>query len=319
MTRYLAVLFAILPVCFARAQTWTQTGADTNYAWGGISSSADGTKLVATVEGVGGGIYLSTNSGAAWFPSYTLPIPSRTVSSADGTRLAVEAWNFVQSIYTTTNSGAAWSLVGAPPMGGWGNGIRGINSSAAGNKLFVFYTDGTTNSGIYLSTNWGASWSQDASLDEPWASTTCTADGTRLAGITLTNAQVFVSTNTGATWQPAAPISGQSASCILSTADGCNLMADSSAGLFISTNWGVTWSCTNYATAGGIVCSADGSLLLGMNLVSGTMSSFQIYTSTNWGAIWTLNNLPATVWEWVACSADGKKLFVTGTNGIWTL
>jgi hypothetical protein len=55
-----------------------------------------------------------------------------------------------------------------------------------------------------------------------------------------------------------------------------------------------------------------------MNLVSGK-PLYNIYTSTNFGAIWTLNNLPPAEWNWVACSADGKKLFVTGTDGIWTL
>ena len=323
LKRLLAVLCAggLLAVGnFARAEAWTQMSANTNYFWGGIVSSADGKKLMATdYEGTGEGVYLSTNSGATWAFSYALNFGSRNVSTANGKKLAIEAWNGEMSIYVTTNSGATWSSTGTPPMGGWNNNIQGMISSADGKRLFVFYTDGTDNSGVYVSTDWGTTWSQANSLNEPWASTACTAYGEKLAGITRgSSTQVFVSTNAGLAWQPAAPISGQSASCILCTADGNKLMAANSAGLFISTNWGVTWSETNTATGGEIVSSADGALLLGMRLeqVNGN-AVYDICTSTNLGASWSSNNIPEEQWSWVACSADGKELIATGTNGIW--
>jgi len=309
---------------FARAQTWTQTSANTNYFWGGIVSSANGKRLMATVyEGIGDyevngeGIYLSTNSGATWAFSYPLNFAGRNVCTADGMKMAVVAWSGVMSIYTTTNCGRAWAQAGAPPMGSWNSNIRGMTASSDGSKLFVFYMDGTDNSGVYGSTNWGTSWSTVATIDEPWASVICTADGTKLAGtLNGSSTQVLVSTNTGVSWQPAVPMPGQSPSCILSTADGSKLMAGNSAGLFISTNWGTTWSVTNTALGGEIVCSADGSLLLGMrfNAMNG---NFDICTSTNLGASWISNNLAEAPWAWVACSADGNELMVTGTNGIW--
>jgi hypothetical protein len=304
---------------WAHAQTWTQTSANTNYYfWAGIVSSADGKKLMATdYEGSGEGVYLSTNSGATWAFSYALNFGARNVSTADGKNLAVEEWNGVESIDITTNSGATWAQAGVPPMGSWNDNIRGMISSADGTELFVFYTDGTDNSGVYVSTNWGTSWSQAASLNESWGAMACTADGTKMAGITSgSNAQVYVSTNSGSIWQPAAPTTGQSASALVSTADGSKLMAATSSGLFISTNWGTTWSETNMATGGEIVCSANGSLLLGMRL-NVANGNYDICTSTNLGASWASNSLPEAPWAWVACSADGKELMVTGTNGIW--
>jgi hypothetical protein len=303
---------------FAHAQTWMQTSANTNLMWAGIVSSANGKRLMATdYEGTGEGIYLSTNSGATWAFSYPLNFAGRNVCSADGTKMAVVAWSFVMSIYTSTNSGQTWAQAGAPWMGSWNNNIRSMIASADGSKLFVFYTDGTDNSGVYGSTNWGTSWSTIVTLNEPWNSTVCTADGTKLAGIISgSSTQVLVSTNTGISWQPAAPIPGQSTPCILSTADGSKLIAADNAGLFISTNWGTTWSETNTALGGEIVCSANGSLLLGMRLNTAN-GNYDICTSTNLGASWTSNNLAEAPWAWVACSADGNELMATGTNGIW--
>jgi hypothetical protein len=303
---------------FAHAQTWAQMGANTNYFWAGIVSSANGKKLIATdYEGSGEGIYLSTNSGATWTFSCPLNFAGRTVCSADGTKMAVEAWNGVMSIYTSTNSGQTWSQAGAPPMGGWNNNIRSMIGSADGSELFVFYADGTDNSGVYGSTNWGVTWSTVATLNEPWTSTTCTGDGTKLAVATSdSNAQILVSTNTGISWRPAAPMPSPSASILLSTADGSKLIAANSAGLFISTDWGISWSETNAATGGEIVSSADASLLLGMRLNT-LNGNYDICTSTNLGASWISNSLPEAPWAWVACSADGNELIANGTNGIW--
>ena len=90
------------------AQTWTQTSAPTN-SWNAIASSADGTKLVAAIYG--GGIYVSTNSGATW---KLTPAPSdpasfdsaweSVASSADGSKLVAVAL-YDNPIYLSTNGG----------------------------------------------------------------------------------------------------------------------------------------------------------------------------------------------------------------------
>lgn len=315
----ISIIFAwLIAIGFADAQTWTQTGANTNLIWGSVGSSADGTKLAAIVyAGDGQGIYLSTNSGTTWALSCSTVNAGRIAISADGTKVAVEGWNGSMYIETTTNSGAVWSLAGAPPMGAWNNGIRSMLGSADRAKLFVFYTDGTDNSGLYLSTNWGATWSQAAYLNESWNAATCTADGTRLAAMTNgSDTQVYVSTDSGATWQPAAATPGGSSPCLLCTANGSELLAQNGTGLYVSTNWGVTWSETNNPVGGDIACSANGSLLFGME-GNPSGNSFALVSSTNLGVTWTPNSPGQKSWNWVACSADGNELIATATNGIW--
>src|SRR5689334_20812333 len=97
----LLVLFTLTWAGFAPAQTWTQTSAPSQ-DWRGIASSADGSKLAATVWS--GLIYISTNSGATWEPSSA---PSQqwagVASSANGNQLI--ALSSPGGIYTSTNSG----------------------------------------------------------------------------------------------------------------------------------------------------------------------------------------------------------------------
>ncbi len=258
-----------------------------------------------------------------WTLGDSLVYAGRLVSSADGSKLALQADIYPQNIYTSTNSGATWALAGAPPMGNWGNDIRGLVSSADGDELTVLFTSATSN-GIYVSTNGGATWLCTTNLNENWSAATCSANGTKIAAITSGDgSSVFVSTNSGVSWQPAAPMLGQSTSGILSTADGSELIAPISSGLYISTNWGASWSCTNNSLNEEITCSADGSLLLGQEL--SPVYGNEILTSTNLGVTWTSNSVPQEDWAWVACSADGNKLVATAgyadntpaTNGIW--
>src|SRR5712691_621733 len=82
------------------AQTWTLTSAPIA-SWKAVASSADGTKLVAAIQG--GSICTSTNSGAAWTRTSAPNLGwSSVASSADGTKLvaAVHGSYGGSSIYT---------------------------------------------------------------------------------------------------------------------------------------------------------------------------------------------------------------------------
>src|SRR5580692_7859166 len=85
-----SLFVATISVC---AQTWTETSTNTEYDWYGVASSADGTKLAATLASAAPtsaeGIYLSTNSGGTWTQSQA-PAGSwgPITSSADGMKLA---------------------------------------------------------------------------------------------------------------------------------------------------------------------------------------------------------------------------------------
>ena len=290
------------------AQTWTQTMANTNYYWYGIASSADGSKLVATVGGEPGeGVYLSTNYGLNWTQSMT---PSGVeggwgpiVSSADGTRLAAANGY----IYLSTNSGASWNPSGSPSEL-W----TCLATSADGRKLIAAENPGY----LTISTNFGANWFVGTNEERTWSSVVCSADGSKMAAqYNGDDAVPWVSTNGGLTWRPATPVINQGGG-LAASATGNILMMISRGTLLLSTNWGTSW-LPNIETPGNgtIVCSADGSTAL-----SFSGSSPGVYSSTNFGANWTSNSLPVESWTAVACSADGKELVAMATRpdaGIW--
>jgi len=104
---------------------------DSSRAWSAVASSADGTKLVATVKG--GQIYTSINSGVTWTPQDTSRNWSSVASSADGTKLVATVGdniNLIGDIYTSINSGAGWSASGS----GIGNGFPWHHQRTEQNK-----------------------------------------------------------------------------------------------------------------------------------------------------------------------------------------
>ena len=91
---------------FCSAQEWTATSAPVTN-WSSVASSADGSKLVAAVNG--GLIYTSTNSGSTWVAT-SAPANSWgcVASSADGTRLFAVGLG----LYASADSGSTWQRTG---------------------------------------------------------------------------------------------------------------------------------------------------------------------------------------------------------------
>lgn len=308
----------LISVSIVRAQAWVQTGANTNYSWGSILSSADGTKLAAAGSQPGASIYFSTNSGTTWAGDSNAPAAiDYMVGSADGSTLAV-AYN--NTVYTTTNSGATW----LQSQGGFNTGIQGLAMSANGKTLISL----SRGDGIYITTNWGMQWIRATNIITGWSSAVCSANGKKMAAFASHDGpSLYTSTNAGATWQMSS-FSGQPGALVSATSDGGELISSVDAGLgkgfHVSTNWGFTWTI-NIQTPSLIqlVCSANGSLLMGLTPhVANSQTYFYVLTSTNSGVNWVTNNLPLAYWNSVACSADGNQLLAAvasspGTNGIW--
>jgi len=86
----------------ASASNWV--ARDSSRAWSAVASSADGTKLVATVKG--GQIYTSINSGVTWTPQDNQPQLVVRCVVADGTKLVCDGCdniNLIGDIYTSIN------------------------------------------------------------------------------------------------------------------------------------------------------------------------------------------------------------------------
>ena len=187
--------------------TWVQTSAPL-YSWTGwtaLASSADGTKLAATIGYTSfptgpGPIYISPDGGGTWLASSSPTSHWTAVAcSADGVRLV--ATTSFAGIYTSTNSGATWVSNNAP-VTSW----SAVACSADGTKL-VAVADG---GGIWTaqsipapslsiaqsSTNVVLSWivpSSDFTLQEnPDLTSTNWTDAPNAPTLNLTNLQYQV-------------------------------------------------------------------------------------------------------------------------------
>jgi hypothetical protein len=330
MDRILKPFFAVamgllMDAQMVRAQTWAPASGLTNY-WGCIASSADGSRLIAGVNG--GLVYVSTNSGADWAPTIaTNNSWSSVASSADGCKL-VAAGAFISGrysgggIFTSTNAGTTWTSNSLPSMY-WSS----VASSADGNTLALAapFTQVSSFSpgAIFTSTNGGANWTSNA-LSEA-VGVAMSADGRKMFVVAPTN--FFRSTDSGTTWAqdisaPGINSFSTPSQLIAASADGTRLVLcvpsegditrNFSPGvIYTSTNSGDSWNLTSAPSNywGFVTSSADGKTIVA---VRDTGEPGVICLSTDYGATWTTNS-PVLTWSALAASADGGKLAAAAT------
>ena len=151
---------------------------ENNRNWISVASSADGTKLVATVGilSPGGQIYTSTDSGESWTPRESDRLWASVASSDDGSKLVAMVGSFPGGqIYTSTDSGVSWTARMTDQDRNW----TSVASSDDGSKLVAAVAGGGQ---IYTSTDSGVSWTPRES-NRTWRSVASSADGTKLVAV----------------------------------------------------------------------------------------------------------------------------------------
>jgi len=307
-------------------QNWKVNTSTVN--WSAIASSADGTKLVATINN--GNIYTSTNSGANWVLRNSSPVNtamawSSVASSANGSNLVATVGSTPFGagsgyIYTSSDSGASWVLRNSSPVNtamAW----TCVASSAAGTKLVAVVYNGY----IYTSSDSGATWtlrnSSPVNTAKLWTCVASSASGTNLvAGVD--GGYIYTSTDSGVHWaqQTGSGDGSLRWSALASSSDGVNLIAattGSSGKVYTSSNLGTNWTAQTVSTIAdaswsSVASSADGSHLAA---VYNAIAAGNIFTSDDFGATWTeRNGAPSAAWSSVASSADGSQLAATATT-----
>jgi hypothetical protein len=140
---------------------------------------------------------------------------------------------------------------------------------------------------IYVSHDYGGSWTPTSAPSAPWVSVASSADGTRLVAvvggdipsIAAGDRSIYVSADSGATWNRCA-VPPNDWGGVASSADGITLIA----------------------VAGGY-----GNILWG-----GYASPGPIYLSHDSGATWQQTSAPSNYWGAVACSANAMTIVVGG-------
>ena len=293
--------------------TWTaQTGAGTQN-WTSVSSSSDGTKLVAV--GIGSGynnpVWVSTNAGSSWTGTNSMVALDAIASSADGSKLVgvgVDQGNYQWCIATSTNAGVNW--IPQIHVGTFDT----VSSSSDGTKLVAAGIGSGYNNPVWVSTNAGSSWTGTNSMVALDAIAS-SADGSKLVGVGVDQGNyqwcIATSTNAGVNWIPQIHVGPFTS--VASSSDGIKLVvAGAGNHIYTSTDSGIHWSCATNSPSTNWQCVA--SSMDGSKLVA-AVSNGLIYTSSNSGLTWSANNSPSMNWSSVACSADGNKLIAVAKGG----
>ena len=178
----------------------------------------------------------------------------------------------------------------------------------------------------------GQTWTQTSAPSNLWSCVASSADGTKLIASSIPDATphsvmkggIWISRDSGATWQKtSAPETGWGR--VACSANGNILFAVSdyylayNVSFCVSTNSGLVWTSTNISTSPNLgwgesfVCSADGSKMAALFLSLDRKTNF-LCTSSEFGANLAINILTNGGGHAAACSADGHRLVLVGTN-----
>lgn len=276
-----------------------------NNSWVSISSSADGSRLVA----VGGDKEYSIDGGNTWndFPVTGISAYWRASAvSADGSHMAISTEEFC---VISQDSGNSSTLTRLPvDMADAGSCIA-MNSN--GSYLILGGLDI-----IVASSDMGSSWNLKEEHVHLWTAVASSSDGTHLVACE-SQGGIWTSKDSGATWAEIPGTDPQYWSGVASNSDGTRLAACVSGGyIWTSSDSGATWeSHTNYGTGSwsSIASSSDGTRL-------SACSYGYIWTSADSGVTWTAQyGAGSQDWSSIASDSTGTCLAACVENGtIWT-
>jgi hypothetical protein len=302
--------------------------------------AVSGTNLFAGTSG--GGVFLSTNNGTNWTAVNSGLIDTEITSDPAARSvvnvLTVSGTNLFAGtdgggVFLSTNNGSSWTAVS-----------EGLPRSAYDTTNYYYYSiqclavsgtnlfAGTSERGVFLSTNNGSSWTavseglpRLAYDTTNYSSIQCLAvSGANLFAVTQwrykpvdASSGVYHSTNNGTTWTAVGLLGlardRPQAGRICLAVSGTNLFAGTSErGVFLSTNNGSSWTAVSEGLPRlaydktNIECLATS----GTNLFAGT-SGGVVFLSTNNGTSWTAVNQGSEVRCWASI---GQRLFVGTSN-----
>jgi hypothetical protein len=272
-------------------------------AWIDMGSSASGS-VMAAVTTASGQVYLSTDYGYDWSPSGSPNSLWRCVAiSADGSRL-IAGQESSGSLFYSTNYGSSWVAGLASVNTNWASiamSANGMNDVAVANP-----------SGIYTSSNGGATWQLQLAGSAGWTGVASSANGSNLVAV-ASSGLVYTSSNAGGSWTArTAGSGGLDFTGVASSADGTKLVAVTyNGGIFTSANSGANWQQTSASPAGyeGVASSSDGAKLAAVAFGG------PIYTSINFGSTWTNQSALSLNWSSICGSGDGSHLAAAVNNG----
>ena len=276
-------------------ETWRQTGPG-GEGWGLVSSSEDGSKIVAAPLTSIDTIYNSTDGGKSWVSRSivhgTSVNWSTLVSSSDGS-ICFAACSFpAEDIFKSSDYGVTWSNIGYPAGSKlWGNCV----SSPDGRRLETVESGGTnmyTWTLVFNGTSWNST-PKNIVAPNQYNCIASSSDGRRLIAASHGN-YIYISSDFGASWTVQLIPGLAYWRSVTSSMDGMNLAAadnynfnEPGGYIWITHDGGVNWKrCDGPGQRvwRKIAASPDGKFIAAGCQVGG--SAGYIYTSDDAGETW---------------------------------
>jgi hypothetical protein len=297
--------------------TWSAVTALTAYASANINSSAMSSNGQYILAGNGNGqLYLS-----AGIPITTMginnPNPQYALDVAGNV-------NLNNALTTGSNYGAnsTWSIISTNIGNMNSNGCIAVSST--GQYMLVATGNAT---GVYASSNFGASWYSVTGLTTNVAFN-CTAMSSTgqymLASLASSTSTVYLSTNYGVTWTAISssylPATNAYWALDISSTGQYMAVGAGQANLFyVNNNYGAgAWTTpTTGAPVGyiSIAMSATGQYIT--TCCNSSSSNAGVYLSTNYGVTWASSSLPTlNTWWNLGMSSTGQYIIASGVGNV---
>lgn len=271
--------------------------------------------MIATAPEPYSKIYKSDNYGYNWTATPAQAFNWYGITCNNNATLMAAVVN-PGGIYLSSDGGLSWIASDAPDQY-WIN----IASDDSGEHMYAVWAEGFA--GIYLSEDYGSSWtpSLDAPDDQEFKSITCDSTGKIVVAVATQFGNIFYSTNYGHNWtQSNAPTEYWSS--VAMSSSGQHVVATNSGGnggnIYTSSDGGVSWLPTNAPLKDwyGVTSDSTGRYLT----AAASYSNGGIYSSSDYGATWVPSDTNNFYWTAIAGDDSGRYLAVVSAvfDGIYT-
>ena len=205
------------------------------------------------------------------------------------------------------------------PINGGYNFWGGIACDISGTKLLATTGQpGSLPQPLYRSNDGGATWKEETTsvaTYRQWRKCASSADGTKLVAVVGSSGLPYRSTDSGQTWtalSSASPSITHSWTGIVCSSDGSIIMGSASGvAIRYSLDGGSTWG----ATSAGLLGWSGYCCSANGQMMAACSSTF-ISVSTDTGANWTQQTAAGSRgWAAIACSSDGSKIVACASDG----
>jgi hypothetical protein len=297
--------------------TWTRAGtgmpADANVT----SLAVSGSNIFAGTSDPAGydshGVYLSTDNGSTWTPVGLRT--TRVCSFAAKNNTLFAGTEDYSKVYASADAGNSWTDADSSLP----DKLHVYAMAFSGNNLFAATGTqaGAPVTGIYLSTDYGKSWS---AVNNGLPATTATdVYALAMSGSNIIAGAyhgIYLSANNGASWTAMNNGFPQYTTVNALAVNGTSVFAGTDAGVFLSTNNASSWTALNSGLPANPVVTAlgvnGGTLFAGIYAPGGGL-----YFSTDNGSSWTAANNGLTDTTIHALAFSGSYVFVGTNKGIF--